>query len=71
MGASVPAYVRQAEADASLSLRRPAEARVAYAELEDEDLSAVLATAVAGVPKALTRSKSARGTWVSPDRGFK
>lgn len=29
------------------------------------------ATAVAGVPKALTRSKSARGTWVSPDRGFK
>ena len=28
------------------------------------------ATAVAGVPKALTRSRSARGTWVSPDRGF-
>jgi biofilm PGA synthesis N-glycosyltransferase PgaC len=28
------------------------------------------ATAVAGVPKALMRSKSARGTWVSPDRGF-
>lgn len=28
------------------------------------------ATAVAGVPKALTRSRTARGTWVSPDRGF-
>lgn len=64
MGASIPGYVRQAEADALLSLRRPAEARVAYAEvlaqdptnrdalvgrlyaeLEDEDMNAVLATA--------------------------
>ena len=27
-------------------------------------------TAVAGVPKALMRSRNARGTWVSPDRGF-
>ncbi len=28
------------------------------------------ATAVAGVPKALFRSRHARGTWKSPDRGF-
>lgn len=28
------------------------------------------ATAVAGLPRALLRSRSARGTWVSPDRGF-
>jgi biofilm PGA synthesis N-glycosyltransferase PgaC len=28
------------------------------------------ATAVAGVPKALLRSRKSRGTWTSPDRGF-
>ncbi len=63
-GDTLPAYVRQAEADALLSLRRPHEARAAYAEVlaadpdnrealdgrfyaevEDEDLSAAIATA--------------------------
>lgn len=29
------------------------------------------ATAVVGLPKALARSRSAAGTWVSPDRGFR
>ncbi|NVO06452.1 MAG: poly-beta-1,6 N-acetyl-D-glucosamine export porin PgaA [Rhodoferax sp.] len=61
---AIPAYVRQAEADALLALRRPADARSAYAEvlaadplnreaymgrlyaeLEDEDLYAALASA--------------------------
>ncbi|MFZ4478974.1 MAG: poly-beta-1,6-N-acetyl-D-glucosamine synthase [Rhodoferax sp.] len=28
------------------------------------------ATAIAGVPKALSRARNARGTWTSPDRGF-
>ena len=29
------------------------------------------ATAIVGLPRALRRSKHARGTWVSPDRGFR
>jgi biofilm PGA synthesis N-glycosyltransferase PgaC len=29
------------------------------------------ATAIAGLPRALVRSRHARGTWVSPDRGIR
>ena len=29
------------------------------------------ATAIVGLPRALTRPRSAAGTWVSPDRGFR
>jgi biofilm PGA synthesis N-glycosyltransferase PgaC len=29
------------------------------------------ATAVVGLPRALRRPADARGTWVSPDRGFR
>jgi biofilm PGA synthesis protein PgaA len=84
----LPAYVRQAEADALLALRRAHEARIAYAdvliedpknreallgrlyaELEDEDLNAALATAdqqLAGL-EAARRFGSAATVEANPD----